>query len=333
MAARESRPPGRTTPLDDAIERIRRVHGEGAILTLGAPAAGSPVAGISTGSPSLDRILGGAGVPRGRNTVIFGPEASGKSALAHSCLARAQKKGGVAVLVDSEHALHPPLARAIGVDLDRLLISQPDSGEQALDIAEALIRSGGVDALAVDSVAALVPRAELEGEMGDDSDPGRQARLLSQALRRLAGSVHQSRTAVVFVNQLRARLGTFFGNPETTPGGRALKYYASVRIELRPVGVLKSLGQTIGIRVEAKVVKNKIAPPFQATEFEILYGRGISREADLLDLALAAKVVAKSGEWFSLGETRLGRGRESAIDMLAENADLREKIEKALGIS
>lgn len=237
------------------------------------------------------------------------------------------------MLVDSEHALHPPLARAIGVDLDRLLISQPDSGEQALDIAEALIRSGGVDALAVDSVAALVPRAELEGEMGDDSDPGRQARLLSQALRRLAGSVHQSRTAVVFVNQLRARLGTFFGNPETTPGGRALKYYASVRIELRPVGVLKSLGQTIGIRVEAKVVKNKIAPPFQATEFEILYGRGISREADLLDLALAAKVVAKSGEWFSLGETRLGRGRESAIDMLAENADLREKIEKALGIS
>ncbi len=318
-------------PLDDAIDRIRRSYGDGAIMQLGEAGA-ARIEGLTTGSPSLDRALGGAGFPRGRITEIFGPEASGKTTLALTALAAAQKAGGVGVLVDTEHALHPPFARTLGVDLDRLLLSQPDSGEQALDIADQLIRSGGVDCLVLDSVAALVPAAEIEGAMGDESDPARQARLLSAALRRLVGSISQARTVVILINQIRTRIGTFFGNPETTPGGRALKYYAAVRLDLKPIGVLQTGEARTGIRVRARIVKNKVAAPFRETEFDLLYDRGISREGDVLDLAVEAGVVDRSGEWLSFRGTRLGRGRDAAVETLRGEPDLSGELERAIGI-
>jgi recombination protein RecA len=318
----------RSKAVDAAILAIEKQFGQGAIMKLGS-AQRQQVESIPTGSIALDLALGVGGIPRGRITEIFGPESSGKTTVCQHVIAEAQRRGGVAAFIDVEHALDPSYARACGVNVDELLVSQPDTGEQALEITETLIRSGGVDAVVVDSVAALVPRAEIEGEMGD-SFVGIQARLMSQALRKLTGAVSRSNTALIFTNQLREKIGVMFGNPETTPGGRALKFYASVRLEIRRVETIKSGTDSVGNRVRVKVVKNKVAPPFRVAEFDVMYGEGISREGGLLDVGVAMDAVTKTGAWFTYGETRLGQGREAAKDFLRQNASIGEEIERAI---
>ncbi|MHC4408102.1 MAG: recombinase RecA [Planctomycetota bacterium] len=325
----------RRESLNFALGQIEKQYGKGSIMRLG-DAANAEIDGISTGALSLDVALGGRGVPRGRIMEIFGPEASGKTTLCSHIVANAQKAGGVCAFIDAENAYDPAYARRIGVNLDELLVSQPDTGEQALEIAEMLVRSSAVDVVVIDSVAALVPKAEIEGEMGD-SHVGLQARLMSQALRKLTGAVSRSNTCFIFTNQLREKIGVMFGSPETTPGGRALKYYASVRIDLRRIGSIKNGDVIVGNRVRAKVVKNKIAPPFRNTEFDILFNEGISATGDLLDLAVNTGVVSKQGSWFSHGKMRLGQGRDRVRDFLIENVDVKEavgnEVKIALGIT
>jgi recombination protein RecA len=315
--------------LESAIAQIEKQYGKGSIMRLGSRDVMVPVSVIPTGSLALDAALGVGGLPRGRVVEIFGPESSGKTTLALHVTAEAQKAGGQVAFIDAEHALDPSYARKLGVDVDNLLVSQPDNGEQALEIAETLIRSGGVDAVVVDSVAALVPKSELEGEMGEPQ-MGLQARLMSQALRRLTGIVSKSRTCLIFINQIREKIGVFYGNPETTTGGRALKFYSSVRIDIRRIQSIKDGDRVIGARTRAKVVKNKVAAPFRDGEFDILYDEGISRENDLLDLGLLNGLVEKSGAWLSFGGERLGQGRENARLFLKENTDIRAKVEAAL---
>ena len=315
----------RTKAVAAAILAIEKQFGRGSIMKLGS-AERQQVDFIPTGSIALDLALGVGGIPRGRVTEVFGPESSGKTTLCQHVIAEAQRRGGVAAFIDVEHALDPGYARACGVNVDELLVSQPDTGEQALEITETLIRSGGIDIVVVDSVAALVPRAEIEGEMGD-SFVGIQARLMSQALRKLAGAVSRSNTSLVFTNQLREKIGVMFGNPEVTPGGRALKFYATVRLDIRRVETIKSGTESIGNRVRVKVVKNKVAPPFRVAEFDIMYGTGISREGGLLDVGVAMDVVTKTGAWFTYGETRLGQGREAAKGFLRDNPAVGADIE------
>ena len=314
--------------VDAAILAIEKQFGRGSIMKLGS-AERQSVDAIPTGSIALDLALGVGGIPRGRITEIFGPESSGKTTLCQHVLAQAQARGGMVAFIDVEHALDPGYARACGVNVDELLVSQPDTGEQALEITETLIRSGGVDCVVVDSVAALVPRAEIEGEMGD-SFVGIQARLMSQALRKLTGAVSRSNTALVFTNQLREKIGVMFGNPETTPGGRALKFYASVRLDIRRVETIKTGTESIGIRARVKVVKNKVAPPFRVAEFDVMYGEGISREGGLLDVGVATDAVAKTGAWFNYGDTRLGQGREAAKEFLRQNRDVADRLEQEI---
>jgi recombination protein RecA len=316
----------RNKALDIAVGQIEKQFGKGSIMRLGQRGAILPVEVISTGSISIDFALGIGGVPRGRVVEIFGPESSGKTTLALQVIAEAQKAGGMAAFVDAEHALDAQYAQKLGVDLENLLVSQPDNGEQALEIVEVLIRSGGVDVVVVDSVAALVPKAEIEGEMGE-AQMGLQARLMSQALRKLTGVVSKSRTTLVFINQLREKIGVMFGNPETTTGGRALKFYSSVRIDIRRIATIKDGDQVTGGRTRVKVVKNKMAPPFREAEFDIMYGEGISREGDLLDLAVEKRLVEKSGAWFAFAGERLGQGRENAKQFLKDNPSVRQAIE------
>ena len=326
----------RSKAVEIAVGQIEKQFGKGAIMRLGAQGAVSAVPSISTGSISIDYALGIGGVPRGRVVEVYGPESSGKTTLALQVIAQAQRVGGNAAFVDAEHALDPIYARKLGVQLDNLLVSQPDHGEQALEIVETLIRSGAIDVVVVDSVAALVPRAEIEGEMGE-AQVGLQARLMSQALRKLTGVVAKSRTCLLFINQLREKIGVMFGNPETTTGGRALKFYSSVRVDIRRIGAIKDADRVIGGRTRVKVVKNKLAPPFRVAEFDIMYGEGISREGDLLDLAVERRIVEKSGAWFSYGGERLGQGRENVKTLLREKAELFGSIEaevrKALGLA
>lgn len=317
---------GRKDALDRAVSQIERSFGKGSIMRLDDDPSNLPP-GIATGSISLDLALGGRGLPRSRVIEVFGPESSGKTTLTLHVIASAQKAGGVAAFIDAEHALDPSWARRLGVNLDDLLVSQPDTGEQALEICEMLVRSNAVDVIVVDSVAALIPRAEIEGEMGD-SHVGLQARLMSQALRKLTGAISKSRCLVVFINQIREKIGVMFGNPETTPGGRALKFYSSVRLDIRRTGSLKEGDQAVGNRVRVKVVKNKIAPPFREAEFDIMFNEGISASGDLLDLATADNIIDKSGAWFSYGQVRLGQGRENAKTFLKENPDLFEEIRR-----
>ena len=316
----------RTKAVDIAVGQIEKQFGKGSIMRLGQSSVAS-VPRISTGSISIDYALGIGGVPRGRVVEIYGPEASGKTTLALQVIAQAQHIGGNAAFVDAEHALDPTYARKLGVDLDNLLVSQPDNGEQALEIVEVLVRSGGVDVVVVDSVAALVPRAEIEGEMGD-AQVGLQARLMSQALRKLTGVVSKSRTCLVFINQLREKIGVMFGSPETTTGGRALKFYSSVRIDIRRIGAIKDADRVVGGRTRVKVVKNKLAPPFREAEFDLMYGQGISREGDLLDLAVDRNIIEKSGTWFSYSGERLGQGRENVKRLLTEKPELFTAIEQ-----
>ncbi len=316
----------REKALEVAIGQVEKRFGKGAIMRLGEARAGMEVEVIPTGSISLDLALGVGGIPRGRVTEVFGDEGSGKSTLAQHIIAEAQKAGGMAAYIDAEHALDPPYASACGVKVEDLFISQPDSGEQALEITETLVRSGAMDVIVIDSVAALVPRAELEGDMGD-AFVGLQARLMSQALRKLTAAISRSRTAVVFTNQLREKVGIMFGNPEITPGGRALKFYSSVRIKLHRAEALKQGDQAVGIRVKAKVVKNKVAPPFRSAEFDIMFNHGISREGNLLDLGVIKGIVKKSGAFYSFEETRLGQGRENAREYLRQHPDLAQEIE------
>jgi recombination protein RecA len=308
-----------------AISQIERQHGKGAIMRLGADRT-VDVPAISTGSIGLDIAVGVGGVPRGRVIEIYGPESSGKTTLAFHVVAEAQKVGGICGFIDAEHAVDPEYAQALGVNLDDLLVSQPDSGEQALEIAETLVRSGALDVLVIDSVAALVPRAEIEGEMGD-MQPGLQARLMSKAMRKLTAVVSKSRTCLIFINQVREKIGVMFGNPETTPGGRALKFYSSVRMDIRRIGSIKDGDQIIGNRTRVKVVKNKVAAPFRMAEFEIIYGSGISRAGELLDLGETEGIVSRSGSWYSYGDERLGQGRENARKFLEENADIADAID------
>ena len=312
-----------------AIEQIERHFGTGAIMRLGENPTDVAADAISTGSVSLDLALGIGGIPRGRVTEIFGSEASGKTTLAQHIIAEAQKAGGIATYVDAEHALDPAYAANCGVNIDDLLISQPDTGEQALDITETLVRSGAVDVIVIDSVAALVPKAEIEGDMGD-THVGLQARLMSQALRKLTAAISRSRTSVVFVNQLREKVGIIFGNPEVTPGGRALKFYSSVRIDLRRGESIKRGSEIIGARVKARVVKNKVAPPFRTAEFDILFNQGISKEGDLIDLGLATGTIQKAGAFLAYGETKLGQGRENARDFLRQHPELAVQLEGEL---
>ncbi len=314
--------------VDAAILAIEKQFGRGSIMKLGS-AERQQVDFIPTGSIALDLALGVGGIPRGRICEVFGPESSGKTTLCQHVIAEAQRKGGIAAFIDVEHALDPGYARACGVNVDELLVSQPDTGEQALEITETLIRSGGVDIVVVDSVAALVPRAEIEGEMGD-SFVGIQARLMSQALRKLTGAVSRSNTALVFTNQLREKIGVMFGNPETTPGGRALKFYASVRLDIRRVETIKNGTESVGNRVRVKVVKNKVSPPFRVAEFDVMYGEGISKEGGLLDVGVAMDVVSKTGAWFNFAETRLGQGREASKEFLRNNADVATEIERRI---
>jgi recombination protein RecA len=325
----------RIKALDVAVGQIEKQFGKGAIMRLGQRNTISPVEAISTGAISIDFALGIGGLPRGRVTEIFGPESSGKTTLALQVIAEAQKAGGLAAFVDAEHALDAEYARKLGVDIDNLLVSQPDNGEQALEIVEVLIRSGSVDVVVVDSVAALVPRAEIEGGMGD-AQMGLQARLMSQALRKLTGAISKSKTVLIFINQLREKIGVMFGNPETTTGGRALKFYASVRIDIRRIGAIKDGENVIGGRTRVKVVKNKMAPPFREAEFDIVYGEGVSREGDLIDLAVEKKIIEKSGAWFAYGGERLGQGRENVKNFLREHVDIRsaieEKVRRELGL-
>jgi recombination protein RecA len=325
----------RSKALDVAVSQIEKQFGKGSIMRLGQKGAIAPADVIPTGAISLDYALGIGGMPRGRVVEIFGPESSGKTTLALQVIAQAHKLGGMAAFVDAEHALDASYARKLGVDLDNLLVSQPDNGEQALEIVEVLVRSGGVDVVVVDSVAALVPKAEIEGEMGE-AQMGLQARLMSQALRKLTGVVSKSRTCLIFINQLREKIGVMFGNPETTTGGRALKFYASVRVDIRRIASIKDGDSVIGGRTRVKVVKNKMAPPFREAEFDIVYGEGISKEGDLLDLAVERKVVEKSGTWFAYGGERLGQGRENAKHFLRDNPDMtraiEERVRKELGL-
>ncbi len=307
--------------LDMALTQIERQFGKGAIMRMGDEAAAVRVPAISTGSLGLDLGLGVGGVPRGRVVEIFGPESSGKTTLAFHIIAQAQKAGGKAAFIDAEHAMDPLYARKIGVKVDDLLLSQPDNGEQALEIVELLIRSGALDVVVIDSVAALTPRAEIEGEMGD-SHVGLQARLMSQALRKLAGTINKTMTTAVFINQLREKVGVMFGNPEVTPGGRALKFYSSVRLDIRRIETLKDGDRAVGNRVRVRVVKNKVAPPFRQAEFDIMYGTGISVEGEVLDMAVEEKVVQKSGAWYSYGDLRLGQGRENVKQFLREDQEL-----------
>src|SRR5438132_4351768 len=315
--------------LDLAVSQIEKQFGKGSIMRLGGIDSSAALDAISSGSLSLDAALGVGGFPRGRVIEIFGPESSGKTTLALHVIAEAQKLGGAAGFVDAEHALDANYSRKLGVDVENLLISQPDSGEQALEIAEVLIRSGAIDIVVVDSVAALVPRAELEGEMGD-AQMGLQARLMSQALRKLTGIVSKSKTCLIFINQIREKIGVMFGNPETTTGGRALKFYASVRADVRRIASIKDGDDVVGSRTKVKIVKNKVAPPFREAEFDILYGEGISREGDLLDLAVDKNIVEKSGAWFSFQGERLGQGRENARQFLKDNPDHRGRVELGL---
>ena len=326
----------RIKALDIAVGQIEKQFGKGSIMRLGQNKAVGPVDVISTGAISIDYALGIGGVPRGRVIEIFGPESSGKTTLALQVIAEAQKTGGLAAFVDAEHALDAAYSKKLGVDIDNLLVSQPDNGEQALEIVEVLIRSNSVDVVVVDSVAALVPKAEIEGEMGD-AQMGLQARLMSQALRKLTGAVSKSKTSLIFINQLREKIGVMFGNPETTTGGRALKFYASVRIDIRRIGAIKDGDLVVGGRTRVKIVKNKMAAPFREAEFDIMYGEGVSREGDLIDIAVEHKIIEKSGAWFSYSGERLGQGRENVKSFLKEHVEMRtaieEKVRKALGMS
>jgi recombination protein RecA len=317
--------------MDLAVSQIERQFGKGSIMKLGDRGK-LDVAVIPTSSLSVDYALGVGGIPRGRVVEIFGPESSGKTTMALHVVAQAQRMGGIAAFIDAEHALDPDYARKLGVDVENLMVSQPDSGEQALEIAEILIRSGALDVVVVDSVAALVPKAELDGEMGD-SHVGLQARLMSQALRKLTAIVSKSRTSLVFINQIREKIGVMFGNPETTTGGRALKFYSSLRLDIRRIGAIKDGEETIGNRTKLKVVKNKVAPPFRIAEFDILYGEGISKEGDLLDLGVAHKIVDKSGSWYSYGDLRLGQGRENARLFLKDNPDLADEVDRKVRVA
>jgi len=321
--------------IDLAVSQIEKQFGKGSIMRLGTKDAIVPISVIPTGAISFDAALGVGGFPRGRVVEIFGPESSGKTTIALQVIAEAQKAGGMAAFVDAEHALDPIYAKKLGVDVDNLLVSQPDYGEQALEITEALVRSGAIDVLVVDSVAALVPKAELDGEMGD-SHVGLQARLMSQALRKLTGTVSKSRTCLIFINQIREKIGVMFGNPETTTGGRALKFYSTVRIDIRRIAAIKEGDVMVGSRTKVKVVKNKVAAPFREAEFDIMYGEGISREGDMLDLAANNEIVEKSGSWFSYKGERIGQGRENAKNFLKENKDIAARIEnevrKKLGL-
>ncbi len=326
----------RLKALDLAVGQIEKQFGKGSIIRLGQKGGVGPVEAIPTGSISIDYALGIGGMPRGRVVEIYGPESSGKTTLALQVIAQAQRAGGLAAFVDAEHALDATYAQKLGVDLEGLLVSQPDNGEQALEIVEVLIRSGGVDVVVVDSVAALVPRAEIEGEMGE-AQMGLQARLMSQALRKLTGVVSKSKTCLIFINQLREKIGVMFGNPETTTGGRALKFYASVRVDIRRIASLKDGDAVVGGRTRVKVVKNKLAPPFREAEFDVMYGEGISREGDLLDLAVEHRIVEKSGAWFAYGGDRLGQGRENAKAFLRDNPQIfsaiEERVRKELGMT
>jgi len=325
----------RARAIDLAFAQIEKQFGKGSIMRLGSKEAIVPIAVISTGAISFDAALGVGGFPRGRVMEVFGPESSGKTTITLQVIAEAQKTGGMAAFVDAEHALDPAYAKKLGVDVDNLLVSQPDYGEQALEITEALVRSNAIDVLVVDSVAALVPKAELDGEMGD-SHMGLQARLMSQALRKLTGTVSKSRTCLIFINQIREKIGVMFGNPETTTGGRALKFYSSVRIDIRRIAAIKEGDVVVGSRTKVKVVKNKVAAPFREAEFDILYGEGISREGDLLDLAANQNILEKSGSWYSYKGERIGQGRENARQFLKENKEVTAKLEaevrKALGL-
>ena len=315
--------------LDAALSQIERAFGKGSIMRLGTTGTQLDIETVSTGSLGLDIALGVGGLPRGRIVEIYGPESSGKTTLALHTIAEAQKAGGICAFVDAEHALDPIYARKLGVNLDELLISQPDTGEQALEITDTLVRSGAIDILVIDSVAALTPRAEIEGEMGD-SLPGLQARLMSQALRKLTASISRSRTMVIFINQIRMKIGVMFGSPETTTGGNALKFYASVRLDIRRIGAIKERDEVTGNQTRVKIVKNKVAPPFKQVEFDIMYGQGISKTGELVDLGVKAGIVEKSGAWFSYDSKRLGQGRENAKTFLAENPDVAREIESAI---
>jgi recombination protein RecA len=325
----------RLKALDLAVGQIEKQFGKGSIMRLGQKGGVTPIETISTGAISIDYALGVGGMPRGRVVEIYGPESSGKTTLALQVIAQAQKTGGLAAFVDAEHALDAAYAQKLGVDLDGLLVSQPDNGEQALEIVEVLVRSNSVDVVVVDSVAALVPRAEIEGEMGE-SQMGLQARLMSQALRKLTGAVSKSKTCLIFINQLREKIGVMFGSPETTTGGRALKFYASVRVDIRRIASIKDGDAVVGGRTRVKVVKNKLAPPFREAEFDVMYGEGISREGDLLDLAVEHKIVDKSGAWFAYGGDRLGQGRENSKQFLKDNPQvaraIEERVRKELGL-
>ncbi|WP_439578962.1 recombinase RecA [Elioraea sp.] len=315
--------------LDQALQQIERAFGKGSVMRMGGRDITEAIEVIPTGSLGLDLALGIGGIPRGRIVEIYGPESSGKTTLALHAVAEAQRRGGTAAFIDAEHALDPVYARKLGVDVDNLLISQPDSGEQALEIADTLVRSGAVDVLVVDSVAALVPRAELEGEMGD-SHVGLHARLMSQALRKLTGSVSRSRTTLIFLNQIRLKIGVMFGNPETTTGGNALKFYASIRLEIRRIGAIKDRDEVVGNQTRVKVVKNKLAPPFRQVEFDITYGEGISKTGELIDLGVKAGVVEKSGAWFSFDSQRIGQGRENAKVFLRDHPEVAARIEEKI---
>ena len=315
--------------LEQALAHIDRAFGKGSVMKLGQNTTAVQAEAISTGSLGLDIALGIGGLPKGRVIEVYGPESSGKTTLTLHVVAEAQKKGGICAFVDAEHALDPAYARKLGVDVDELLISQPDTGEQALEIADTLVRSGAIDVLVIDSVAALTPRAELEGEMGD-IHVGLQARLMSQALRKLTGSISKSGCMVIFINQIRMKIGVMFGSPETTSGGNALKFYASVRLDIRRIGALKDRDEIVGNQTRVKVVKNKVAPPFKVVEFDIMYGHGISKMGELLDLGVKAGVVEKSGSWFSCGDQRIGQGRENAKEFLTENSDIAKEIEAAV---
>ena len=315
--------------LEIAMSQIEKSYGKGSIMRLGEESAAIDIDVISTGSIALDTALGVGGIPRGRITEIYGPESSGKTTLALHIVANAQKAGGLAAFIDVEHALDPKYSKVLGVDLDSLLISQPDSGEQALDITETLVRSNAVDVIIIDSVAAMVPRAEIEGDMGD-SHMGLQARLMSQALRKLTAVISKSKTSVIFINQIRHKIGVFFGSPETTTGGNALKFYASVRLDIRRIATIKKGETAVGSRVRVKVVKNKVASPFRQAEFDVMYNQGISKEAGILDMAVEQKLIEKAGAWFSYNEEKISQGREGAIRYLAEKTDVRDKLEKQI---
>ncbi len=319
----------KTKALDAALQQIERAFGKGSIMRLGGSSKAIEVEAVPTGSLGLDIALGIGGLPRGRIVEIYGPESSGKTTLALHCVAEAQKKGGICGFVDAEHALDPVYARKLGVNLEDLLISQPDTGEQALEITDTLVRSGAVDVLVVDSVAALTPRAEIEGEMGE-SQPGLQARLMSQALRKLTASISKSKTMVIFINQIRMKIGVMYGSPETTTGGNALKFYASVRLDIRRIGAIKERDEVVGNQTRVKVVKNKLAPPFKQVEFDIMYGEGVSKMGELIDLGVKAGVVEKSGAWFSFDSQRIGQGRENAKTFLKQHPEMAGRIEAAI---